>query len=327
MNIKILPKVSIIVAVYNVEAYIEKCADSLFGQTLDSIEYIFIDDCSTDRSIELLKSVVEKYPDRKNWVRIIRNSRNSQVAYTRTVGMKAAVGEYVIHCDPDDYVESDYYKTLYDAAIASGADIVASNYFRESNESIEVIRSNYYSEDPTDCIKNIHRSYFFPSLWLHLVKRSIYVENNIYPYEGINTGEDLNVILRIFSCAKKLVYIDQAFYHYVMRSSSLTQNNDYFALWENNITPNLRKLGGYFESNYGDEYLTMLNFFKFTKKQILLSVKPAQTLLWYNTYPECRRDLLKFTSMSLFRRIVYLVFSYSYQILNLYFKVRYNFPT
>lgn len=317
------PKVSVIVAIYNVEHYIEKCAESLFNQTLADIEYVFVDDCSTDKSIEVLGAVIERFPHRIKSIKLIRNAKNSQVAYSRTVGMKAATGEYVIHCDPDDFIEQDFYERVYSEAVKTGADIVATNYYRETDDGAVEVKADYFSDQPKECIKNLYRNNFPPFLWSHLVKGSLYVENDIYPYEGINTGEDLNVLLRVFYYAKKLTYIDKAYYHYVMRESSLTHNKYVMDLWNNNISKNLKQIIEFFELKGGTEYSTMLNYLKFTKKQILLSAKPPRTQMWYDTYPECRRDILKFRNLSIPRRLLYIFFSYSYPMLNLYFKFRY----
>ena len=198
------PKISVIVAIYNVEQYIEKCAISLFNQTLEDIEYIFVDDCSTDNSIKILKSIIDRYPHRAESIKIIKNIKNSKVAYSRTIGMKEATGTYVIHCDPDDFIEPDFYEIVYNAAINTGADIVATNHYRETKNDVVEVRGNYYSNQPKECIKNLYRNNFPLFLWSHLVKRSLYIDNNIYPYEGINTGEDLNVLLRMFHFAKKI---------------------------------------------------------------------------------------------------------------------------
>lgn len=85
-----MPKVSIIVPVYGVEKYIERCCRSLFEQTLDDIEYLFIDDCSPDRSIEILKKVLDEYPHRKNQVHIHRMGKNSGQAAVRKWGMRGS---------------------------------------------------------------------------------------------------------------------------------------------------------------------------------------------------------------------------------------------
>ncbi len=105
-----MPKVSVIIPVYGVEKYIERCARSLFEQTLDDIEYLFIDDCTPDKSIEMLKQVLEDYPHRKPQVVIHRMEQNSGQAAVRKWGMQNAIGDYVIHCDSDDWVELTMYE-------------------------------------------------------------------------------------------------------------------------------------------------------------------------------------------------------------------------
>lgn len=322
IKIKYMPKVSVIIAVYNVAAYIEKCAVSLFEQTLDDIEYIFVDDCSTDNSIAVLDQVILRYPNRAGQVKKIRNPKNSKVAYTRTVGMKAATGEYVIHCDPDDYVEKDAYNILYETAISTGSDIVACNYKVEEINRTSIAKNRYHSTKPQECIKHLYQSYFFPSLCSHMVKRSLYTDNDIYPYADINTGEDLNVLLRVFHHAKKLTYIPEPFYHYIMRGSSLTHNPDVMALWNNNISKNISRLTDYFESTKDVEYETMLDFLKFTKKMFLLRARPPQTKMWYKTYPECRKSIMKFRLFSKRMRFAFLIFSYCYPLAWVYYKLR-----
>lgn len=98
-------KVSVIIPVYNVEKYIEHCARSLMEQTLMDIEYIFVDDCTPDHSMEILQRVLTDYPERLESIRIIHHTQNSGLATVRNTGLQIAQGEYIIHCDSDDWVE------------------------------------------------------------------------------------------------------------------------------------------------------------------------------------------------------------------------------
>lgn len=95
------PLVSVIVPVYNVAPYIERCAKSLFEQTLKDIEIIFVDDCSSDNSIELVKNLASNYPDRLAQIKYVRHERNRGLAQARKTGLDIATGEYVAHCDSD----------------------------------------------------------------------------------------------------------------------------------------------------------------------------------------------------------------------------------
>ena len=103
------PKVSVIIPVYNVEKYIERCARSLLEQSLKDIEYIFVDDCSPDNSITMLENILKEYPERQPLVKILFHEPNRGLAYTRQEGVDAAKGEYIIHCDSDDWVEPEMY--------------------------------------------------------------------------------------------------------------------------------------------------------------------------------------------------------------------------
>lgn len=154
-----VPKISVIVAVYGVENYIEKCVRSLFEQTLDAVEYIFVNDDTPDNSIVILKSVLDEYSERKNNTHIINFETNTGVANARTVGMKLATGKYMIHCDLDDYLEDDALEVLYKEAVKTDADIVTCDYYREKEDKIE-----YCVQTPRECIINFYKNPFFPAL-------------------------------------------------------------------------------------------------------------------------------------------------------------------
>ena len=130
-----MPKVSIIIPVYKAEQYIDRCVRALFGQNLRDLEYIFVDDCSPDRSIDVMEQVLREYPDRQQQVKIIRHRRNMGVGQSRQDGIDEATGEYIIHCDPDDWVEPEMYYLMYDAACRTNADIVVCDYFENTSDS------------------------------------------------------------------------------------------------------------------------------------------------------------------------------------------------
>ena len=131
----VAPKVSVIVPFYKVEKYIEKCASSLLQQTLDDMEFIFVDDCGEDNSANILKKVIEQYPSRD--VKVVKMERNSGVSAARACGIEIAHGEYIGFCDSDDWMESDMYRTLYNEAIKVHADIVGCG-FVEHKEGREI---------------------------------------------------------------------------------------------------------------------------------------------------------------------------------------------
>ena len=103
----IQPKVSVIVPIYKAERTIERCAESLLEQTLKELEFIFINDCTPDKSMILLRKTIEKYPKRKKQVRIIDLKKNQGIANVRRNGIEHAKGDYILFVDSDDWVEKD----------------------------------------------------------------------------------------------------------------------------------------------------------------------------------------------------------------------------
>lgn len=115
-----IPEISVVVPIYNVAQYIERCAHSLFAQTYKDIEYIFVDDCSPDNSIELLKKVLLFYPQRKKYVHIYAHEKNQGLVAARQTGISHVKGKYIICFDSDDWVNTDIVQLLYDEAKRGG---------------------------------------------------------------------------------------------------------------------------------------------------------------------------------------------------------------
>ena len=121
-------KISIIIAVYNCEKYIEACVRSLFEQTLYDIEYVFVNDDTPDNSVTILENVIENYPTRKPFIKIINLERNGGVSNARRIGIENATGEYVIHADSDDWVDKDMYERLYLKAKETDVQLVSTSF-------------------------------------------------------------------------------------------------------------------------------------------------------------------------------------------------------
>ena len=120
--------VSVLVPVYGVEKYIAECAGSLFSQTWQNIEYVFVDDCSPDRSIEVLRQVIAEYPHRERQVRIVRQDRNRGLGAARNRAVEESSGEYLMHVDSDDRITPNAVEKLVAAAMETSADIVDGAY-------------------------------------------------------------------------------------------------------------------------------------------------------------------------------------------------------
>ena len=132
-------KVSILVPVYGVERYIENCAVTLFEQTYENIEYVFVNDSTKDRSMEMLHDVMERYPLRRDNVHIITHEVNRGLGAARKTALLNATGDFVMHVDSDDSLSLDAVEMLVDKAIQTGADIVDCGYEKTNNGKVVLI--------------------------------------------------------------------------------------------------------------------------------------------------------------------------------------------
>lgn len=214
------PKVSIIVLIYKVEPYIEHCVRSLFEQTLQEIEYIFVNDCTPDNSMKVLRKMVDEYPSRKPSVRILSHEHNSGTGIARNSGLRASTGEYVIYCDGDDWVESDMYEKLYRKGNEEGADIVMCDYYAERQGEMKRLCQNPFVGQ-ADVISKMLTGEIHSCVWGALVKRELFEAYQIRFPIGISMWEDMITSVKVHYYAKKVAYVDKALYHYMFNMDSL----------------------------------------------------------------------------------------------------------
>ena len=277
--------VSVIVPIYNVEKYIERCVRSLMEQTLTDLEYIFVNDCTPDRSMIILESVVAEYPNRRKFVKIIHNERNVGSAAVRNIGLKNATGEYVIHCDSDDWVECDMYEAMYIKAKDTGADIVTTDYYEE-HLKVSCIRKQAYPDDSISCIRKMLLGDLHCGVWNKLVKRKIYQENDVHFPDGINMWEDVLTTIPIFYHASKISYLPKAYYHYVQyNAESYTKRLNENSL--QNLIDAVKQLESFLET-HGLQVLEreLCNTKLTAKLNLLLNSRGEQQRNWNVLYPE-----------------------------------------
>ena len=209
------PAVTVIVPVYNVADYIEKCARSLFEQTLENLEIIFIDDCSPDNSIEIIKRILGEYPKRNSLTRIIKMPANTGQAGVRRRGIIEAKGDYVIHCDGDDWVDIDLYESLYNLSVRTNADIAICDEIMEYDGYTIPKPTENLTGDGKEIMKNWYKCTVGMFCHNKLVKRRLYSDNDILPWVGLNMWEDNGLFARLFYHASKVVQIHGGpLYHY-----------------------------------------------------------------------------------------------------------------
>lgn len=284
-----MPKVSIIVPVYGVEKYIERCACSLFEQTLDDLEFIFVDDSSPDDSIEKLQTLILKYPNRIPQVRIIRHDVNRGLPAARQTGISVASGDYIIHCDSDDWIDLDLCETLYLKASENSLDVVIYNYKTTDGSNILSVYSGGHSHDRDFCINAMMHQQMWWSLCNKMFKRSLYENEIVYPKDGM--GEDMCLCLQLFFYCSKIDYVDK-YYYYYSNSTSIIQNKS-----EENclskflqINRNVDILIIFYEKVFLSERFNKgLNYLKYNAKFPLIPILGQKKYykLWLNTYSGC----------------------------------------
>ncbi|MDR1848092.1 MAG: glycosyltransferase family 2 protein [Bacteroidales bacterium] len=217
------PKISVIIPVYNVEKYIGRCVESLFNQTLDDIEYIFVNDATPDGSMDILQSIIERYPQRKAFVKIFNNASNRKLYQTRQVGLAAATGVYVMHVDSDDWLELDACEKMYAKAKETNADIVWCDFYNNNTDG-NFITKQREPEIPFEIIHLMLATRMRWNVWAKLVRRSLYDNSDMaMNADCTNFGEDM-VTIKLFYYAKRVVYVPEALYHYdISGENSITK--------------------------------------------------------------------------------------------------------
>lgn len=218
-----MPKVSVIVPVYGVEKYIDRCARSLFEQTLDDMEYIFVNDATTDKSIEILEKVINDFPERKSQVTVLHHERNLGLPQARKTGIMHAKGHYIAHCDSDDWVDKDMYRSLYETAVRENSDLVVCDYSKartngcRSKKGCRTIDKGKFLEDL------IYKKSSW-SLCNKLYNRSLFAAGIQYPV--CSMAEDMAMTIQIICRAQKISYVPKTLYYYYIYPSSMVRTKN-----------------------------------------------------------------------------------------------------
>ncbi len=221
MKDNIVPKISIIVAIYQVEKYLRRCLDSIREQTFSDWECILIDDGSRDNS----GKICDEYAEIDNRFRVIHKD-NGGVSSARQLGIETAIGKYSIHIDPDDYVAKSFLNDLYEVASKEDTDIVCCDFYSCHNDIIEYIEQKPCKEDADHLLQDILCQKLLGVLWNKLIKHELYNKFHIRFVEGINCREDVLVLSLLLQHNLKITYVHQAYYYYVRNDVSITRKKN-----------------------------------------------------------------------------------------------------
>ena len=320
-------KVSVIVPVYNVEKFIDKCLNSLVKQSLKEIEIIVVNDGTKDNSQKIIDKYVKKYPDKiKSYIK-----ENGGQGSARNYGLKKATGEYIGYVDSDDFVEKDMYKKLYNKAKENNYDIVVCGNYNVSedyqNKNIDAFINNYNTD-----LENI----FFGKMavWNKIYKRDILIKNKLEFKEKV-WYEDLAFTLKAIMNSNTFAFIDEPLYDYLIREGS-TMNNS-------NVQRNLEILDAfndilsYIQHNKKEEYFSKIEFLAIDHIYISAIVRVLKADADYKVKRETIKKLIDYmnkkfpnyknnkyiNTLSKNRKIIYKLINIKmYGLINLIFKVK-----
>ena len=216
-----IPKVSVIVPVYNAEQYLKRCLDSICFQTLKDIEIICINDASTDDSLRILK----EYALLDNRIKVVNFEQNQEVSHARNTGIEMARGEYIGFVDSDDEIVCDFYEKLYTAAKKVDADV--------SKGTLKTICGEYSGvQNSNDNIRK-NKTYFVGEFYTAIYKRNFLLQYNLIFPEDQDIWEDCLFCFRVAKKIKTISFADDAVYYYFRRenSKSHTSNRKYINQW------------------------------------------------------------------------------------------------
>ena len=306
------PKVSIIVPVYGVEQYIERCSRSLFEQSYnDEIEYIFINDCSKDHSIDILKRVIEDYPHRKAQVKIINHDINKGLPQARRTGILEAVGDYIISVDSDDWVDHSMVEKLTKRAESEKSDIVIYDYATvDNNGTVIKVFKGCLNIEKKALIEDMCAMRVSWSACNKMFKRSLITQSIEFPRD--NMGEDMALMMQVVIAAHGFSYEPEVFYFYYTNPQSMTQIIDeekqyakYLQLKRNTEIV----LDAFSKYKLTQHYHSSIDVIKWNLRKCLwgLIFKQEYREIWRSTYPEIRYRILINSQLSLHDKICYIL--------------------
>lgn len=214
-----LPKVSVIVPVYNVAPYIERCWLSIKQQTYRNLEVIFVDDCGTDDSVSILEGLIKE--DAEIDCRIVHHERNRGLSAARNTGLSAATGEYVYFLDSDDDIAEDCIESLVRPVASDKVDVVVADYkvigpggYLPLSLPEGLLKSN------EEVLKTYADGKWYVMAWNKLCRREFLIENNLWFKEGL-IHEDVLWTFMVACKAQNLYAVKKKLYNYYIRSASI----------------------------------------------------------------------------------------------------------
>ena len=206
--------ISVIIPVYNAGKTLSATLDALIAQTYQQLELIFINDASSDDTVDVLRKYMDNMLSIDSMVvRVISHEHNQGVAAARNTGLAHATGDYIYYVDADDHIDTNAIELLVRKALETDADIIGCNWYLSFGQN-ERKMNQPPLRSAKEAIQGIFNGTMRWNLWLFMVRRSLYEDFNIRFIPGMNMGEDLMVMVKLLAHAGIVSFIDLPLYHY-----------------------------------------------------------------------------------------------------------------
>lgn len=216
-----MKKISVIVTIFNVEKYIDRCIKSVLEQSFSNFELIIVDDKTPDDSMAIAK----KYADKDPRIKLIYNEENTGLMWARKIGYENACGDYVVFLDSDDTLPSEALKKLYDAIEINNADMVSGNIVYKKIDNSEIIWSSTlkYGNTPLSVYHSLLKNEYRHNLCGHIINRSLLIDYEYHTYKNFIKWEDYCLFYQLVKNTNKIEHIDEPVYCYYQTPGSSTQ--------------------------------------------------------------------------------------------------------
>ena len=299
-------KVSILVPFYKVENYVGRCVESLFTQTYKNIEYVFVNDCTPDGSMEVINEKIDKY-GMTDKCKMIIHEQNQGISSSRNDCLDNMTGDFFLFIDSDDYIDKDMVELLVDAAIKEDADISGCGYIEEfADHSVE--HPQKYTNDHGEMMRAITLLTIKGVMWKLLVRSTIVTEHKdeVRFIPDRNMVDDYFFCCQIFYYAKRFASVDRCMYHWIQYNPNNYTHTTVFAV-ESQAAAIRKTEDFYREKGVYDVVKTELIQRKFISKLPLLFDKECiDVVRWRNLFPESN-NVWKNMSFSLGNKMLFLL--------------------
>jgi glycosyltransferase involved in cell wall biosynthesis len=295
--------ISIIIPVYNAAQHLPRCLQSICDQTYRNIELIVVDDCSNDNSVAVIKNYF--VPSEKNngiILKLISHQKNRGVAAARNTGLEHATGDYIYFVDADDWIEPETLACMEQEAALKNYDILGHELWFHYGKKRRITMPDAVSGE--EAFIKMTTGAFRWNLWLYFVKRNLYTQNEIKFLEGMNMGEDMMVMGKLFLCSKNFGMLHQPFYNYVSANpTSVTKEKSEARTIQ--MTANLNELKNFIIKNRSLDFLEHFQqLVLHAKIPLLFSSNTDDYKKWLSWFPEANQYALRNKKNSIRNRIL-----------------------